>query len=155
MFEGKPSGQNLRDGDQTLLSLSLLVQLPTTRSEKPKFNLDRVAFGLSSISYGEVLTWWFKHIGNGGLNINYVRDNSATDQVPPRFELWSLNSKSRVLTITPWNHVFRLYWTEDMCAMKKWTSWVLQPSSSAGMLWYIWPCPLNIMEEEDLSSTRR
>jgi len=58
VFEGKPSGQNLRDGDQTLLSLSLslLVQLPTTRSEKPKFNLDGVAFGLPSIFSSEVLT---------------------------------------------------------------------------------------------------
>ena len=26
-------------------------------------------------------------------------------EVPPRFELGSLDSKSRVLTITPWDHV--------------------------------------------------
>ncbi|GIY93520.1 hypothetical protein CEXT_514321 [Caerostris extrusa] len=31
------------------------------------------------------------------------------EQVPPRFELGSLDSKSRVLTITPWNHICLLH----------------------------------------------
>ena len=29
------------------------------------------------------------------------------NEVPPRFELGSLDSKSRVLTITPWDHSFK------------------------------------------------
>ena len=33
---------------------------------------------------------------------------SSRNQVPPRFELGSLDSKSRVLTITPWNHSSQL-----------------------------------------------
>ena len=30
-------------------------------------------------------------------------------QVPPRFELGSLDSESKVLTTTPWNHRYSLY----------------------------------------------
>src|SRR4029434_8753967 len=33
----------------------------------------------------------------------HTKDKRAC-KVPPRFELGSLNSESRVLTITPWNH---------------------------------------------------
>ena len=34
----------------------------------------------------------------------------VNDQVPPRFELGSLDSESRVLTITPWNHKTKDYY---------------------------------------------
>ena len=35
--------------------------------------------------------------------VSYL-DKSREMKVPPRFELGSLDSKSRVLTITPWDH---------------------------------------------------
>ena len=34
-----------------------------------------------------------------------LQKSSCKKKVPPRFELGSLDSKSRVLTITPWDHV--------------------------------------------------
>jgi hypothetical protein len=33
-------------------------------------------------------------------------ERKKIDEVPPRFELGSLDSKSRVLTITPWDLLF-------------------------------------------------
>ena len=36
-------------------------------------------------------------------NYNIQKISVSRDQVPPRFELGSLDSKSRVLTITPWD----------------------------------------------------
>ena len=35
--------------------------------------------------------------------IEYCDEEKENNQVPPRFELGSLDSESRVLTITPWN----------------------------------------------------
>ena len=48
-------------------------------------------------------------------NINSISENMVPyfckimftkEEVPPRFELGSLDSKSRVLTVTPWDHAF-------------------------------------------------
>ena len=41
----------------------------------------------------------------------YFRKRNESCQVPPRFELGSLDSESRVLTITPWDplHLMLLY----------------------------------------------
>ena len=39
------------------------------------------------------------------INKNKIISGKKIKEVPPRFELGSLDSKSRVLTITPWDHV--------------------------------------------------
>uniref|UniRef100_A0A1A9WLE8 Uncharacterized protein n=1 Tax=Glossina brevipalpis TaxID=37001 RepID=A0A1A9WLE8_9MUSC len=38
------------------------------------------------------------------LSLFFAKKADRCRQVPPRFELGSLDSESRVLTITPWNH---------------------------------------------------
>ena len=53
-------------------------------------------------------TWltptWFEHAAFwSGVRRATVAPRSQVFKVPPRFELGSLDSKSRVLTITPWN----------------------------------------------------
>ena len=46
------------------------------------------------------------------------RRNKSKGKVPPRFELGWLDSESRVLTVTPWNHVpvVLLQHRDDHCA---------------------------------------
>ena len=47
---------------------------------------------------------WFEHAAFwSGVRRATVAPRSQVFKVPPRFELGSLDSKSRVLTITPWN----------------------------------------------------
>ena len=41
------------------------------------------------------------------LSWDDVKKQEEKDEVPPRFELGSLDSESRVLTITPWDLVVR------------------------------------------------
>ena len=55
--------------------------------------------------YQNVLTpTWFEHAAFwSGVRRATVAPRSQVFKVPPRFELGSLDSKSRVLTITPWN----------------------------------------------------
>ena len=38
---------------------------------------------------------------------NKLKNKNKSCEVPPRFELGSLNSESRVLTITPWDPVYK------------------------------------------------
>ena len=37
------------------------------------------------------------------IHVSLLKKQNRQVQVPPRFELGSLDSKSRVLTITPWD----------------------------------------------------
>ena len=42
-----------------------------------------------------------------GPQLPFIWPNEKVrDQVPPSFELWSLDSKSKVLNITPWNTTY-------------------------------------------------
>ena len=46
-----------------------------------------------------------KQTNKQNIKQNKAKNQPVSEQVPPRFELGSLDSESRVLTITPWNHM--------------------------------------------------
>ena len=49
---------------------------------------------------------WVTHIV--ARSKNSLKKDSSILEVPPRFELGSLDSKSKVLTITPWDLAYKL-----------------------------------------------
>ncbi|GIY30581.1 hypothetical protein CEXT_415911 [Caerostris extrusa] len=54
----------------------------------------------------------------GGWAIDFgILPHKLTGKVPPRFELGSLDSESRVLTITPWN-------PSSHAGNRTWAAWV-------------------------------
>ena len=73
------------------------------------------AFSQSSIdfkNFSEAL-WVFSDLCSWVTHIvarskNSLKKDSSILEVPPRFELGSLDSKSKVLTITPWDRAYKL-----------------------------------------------
>ena len=73
------------------------------------------AFSQSSIdfkNFSEAL-WVFSDLCSWVTHIvarskNSLKKDSSIPEVPPRFELGSLDSKSKVLTITPWDLAYKL-----------------------------------------------
>ena len=70
---------------------------------------------------------------------------SVNLQVPPRLELGSLDSKSRVLTITPWNHEAYMFWhLFQGNATKSTLSFVTEPIDDETTVWG-WSPSLTVM----------
>ena len=70
----------------------------------------------------DYITW---NIINPRQTINSSDYGSKRRQVPPRFELGSLDSKSRVLTITPWDHRHRHHRCKVVVLQYRWTTQVV------------------------------
>ena len=66
-----------------------------------------------------------RNIINPRQTINSSDYGSKRRQVPPRFELGSLDSKSRVLTITPWDHRHRHHRCKVVVLQYRWTTQVV------------------------------
>ena len=58
-------------------------------------------------SINELILWVWADIHLSTLSASIIK-KQKNYEVPPRFELGSLDSKSRVLTITPWDHMITI-----------------------------------------------
>ena len=85
------------------------------KSFSPFSTFPSSAFSQSSIdfkNFSEAL-WVFSDLCSWVTHIvarskNSLKKDSSIPEVPPRFELGSLDSKSKVLTITPWDLAYKL-----------------------------------------------
>ena len=98
-----------------MINICLYSSVAERWSCKPKVMSSILIGGTKSFDLNDLLAWfktakqcWPRRDSNtqpSDLESDALPLRHGVNQVPPRFELGSLDSKSRVLTITPWNPV--------------------------------------------------
>ena len=78
---------------------------PCSAMYQPSSSIDFKNFSEALWVFSDLCSW-VTHIV--ARSKNSLEKDSSIPEVPPRFELGSLDSKSKVLTITPWDLAYKL-----------------------------------------------